>query len=233
MNAEINHHHIAFAPENSLAQQCYEQLQQEIIEGILKPGEKLKVVPLKKRFNIGQSPIREALSRLVAFDLVTFEENKGFRVAAISEADIRDTYATFTRIEKMALCLAIEKGDDSWEALIVSELHKLGILEHRTPAASYAIWAERNYNFHVALISGCNSPLLMKIRRTIYMKFDRYCNISYNLSKEELPRNHARHAELAAAVLARDTKKASSLLTSHINEPLEAVIETLKKNNLI
>ena len=44
---------IRFKTESSLAQQCFEQLQNEIIDGILKPGEKLKVDPIKERFDIG------------------------------------------------------------------------------------------------------------------------------------------------------------------------------------
>ncbi len=233
MNTVTNKKQIVFTSESTLTQRCYEQLQNEIIDGMLKPGEKLKVEPLKKRFSVGQSPIREALSRLIALGLVESEENKGFRVSQISEDDIRDTYATFTRIESMALSLAIEKGDDSWEALIVSELHKLGIVENRSSESSYSLWAERNYNFHVALISGCASPLLLEVRSMVYMKFDRYCQISYQLSKEELPRNHKWHKELAAAVLARDTQKALALLAYHINRPLEEVVQKLKENTLI
>lgn len=224
---------IRFTSENTLAQQCYEQIQNEIIEGILKPGEKLKVGPLKERFSIGQSPVREALSRLAAFGLVDAEENKGFRVSAISEADIRDTYSTFTRIENMALALAIEKGDDVWEASIVATLHTLGLIENTNAFNSYTLWAERNYNFHVALISGCNSPMLLEIRRNIYMKFDRYCRMAYQITKDKLSVNHKEHKKLAEAVLQRDIKKAQALMTYHINGALEDVIKKFHENKLI
>lgn len=223
---------IQFTAESTLAQQCYERLQNEIIEGILKPGEKLKVFPIKERFSIGQSPVREALSRLAAFGLVDVEDNKGFRVATISEADIRDTYATFTNIENMALALAIEKGDDAWEAGIVAQLHQLSLIENNK-STSCALWTERNYNFHVALIAGCNSPTLLEIRRTLYMKFDRYCRMSYHLSKNQLAINNEEHQKLAAAVLKRDTKKAHMLMTSHINGALEDVIKKFHHNKLI
>lgn len=224
---------IKFRLESTLAQQCYEQLQDEIIDGILKPGEKLKVDTIKQRFSIGQSPIREALSRLVAFGLVDVEENRGFRVTKISESDIRDTYAIFTKIENMALELAIKLGDDSWEASIVSELHKLSLVENAKKLNSYDIWAERNYNFHVSLIAGCNSPALLDIRRNLYMKFDRYCRMSYQITKNELHVNHEEHKKLSEAVLQRNIKKAQQLMTNHINGVLEDVIEKFKENKLI
>jgi GntR family transcriptional regulator, carbon starvation induced regulator len=224
---------VKFSSESTLAQQCFEQLQDDIIHGILKPGEKLKVGPITQRFSIGQSPVREALSRLASFGLVDVETNKGFRVSAISEADIRDTYNTFTQIENMALAMAIEKGDDSWESSIVAALHTLGRIETQVTAHPYTMWAERNYNFHVALIAACNSPTLLKIRQYVYIKFDRYCKIAYQLSSHPLSLNHEEHTQLAQTVLARDTKRAQALMTYHINGAIETVIDTVKKNNLI
>ena len=188
---------------------------------------------IKERFNIAQSPVREALSKLAAFGLVEAHENKGFRVSAISEADIRDTYAIFTRIENMALELAIENGDESWQARIVSELYTLSLLEKSSKKLTYPEWAEKNYNFHVALISGCNSPTLLEIRRNLYLKFDRYCRMAYTMTKHQLHVNHEEHTELAQAALNRNKKRAKELMTYHINEALEDVIEYVKKSTLI
>jgi GntR family carbon starvation induced transcriptional regulator len=222
-----------FKTNSTLAQQCYEQLQTDIIDGTLKPGEKLKVERIKERFTVGQSPIREALSRLVASGLVQTEDNKGFRVAKLSETDIRDIYDTFTRVENMALALAMERGDDAWESNIVAALHQLSIIESKQEAVPYALWAERNYNFHVALIAGCKSPTLLEIRRMLYLKFDRYCRMAFNTTKDSLTVNNDEHKKMAELVLKRDFKAVQELMNHHINEPLEEIIQKLKQNNLI
>lgn len=215
-------------PQNTLTQQCYEQLQSDIIDGTLKPGEKLKVEPMKQRFGVGQSPIREALSRLATSGLVTIENNKGFRVTNVSEDNIRDIYSTFIRIENMALELAIEYGDDAWEAAVVSELHKLSLIEQKNNPNSFVAWFKQNYNFHLALISGCNSPALLEIRHMIYQKFDRYCRMAYPIIKDGLITNHQEHQAIVSAALQRDIKKAQELMTHHINGSLEEVIKKLK-----
>ena len=230
---------IIFTSENTLVQQCYEQLQQDIIVGLLRPGEKLKVERLKERFNVGQSPIREALCRLSAFGLVEATENKGFRVAKVSEADIRDTYRTFTDIELMALDLAIKHGDDAWEASVVAALHTLSLVECKEVPIHYATWAERNYNFHVSLILGCNSPLLLEVRRHLYMRFDRYCHMAYKIATENvfttenLLANHEEHKKIASSMLKRDSQAVHRLVSYHINANLEAVIEALRLHALI
>ena len=222
---------VEFTLDSTFAQQCYEQLQLEIIQGICKPGEKLKIEPIKNRFGIGQSPVREALSRLAAFGLVEVEENKGFRVAAISERDIRDTYAVFTEIETLALVWAMERGDEEWETQIVAQLYRLSTVELSASPVSPMLWAQRNYDFHVALISGCNSKTLLEIRRHLYMKFDRYCQMSYR-SNYSAHGNHRAHQELADAVLKRDIIHAKALLCEHINAPLEDIIAEFKQHNL-
>jgi len=224
---------VEFSLESTLAQQCFQQLQTEIIQGILKPGEKLKVEPIKQRFGIGQSPVREALSKLSAFGLVAVEENKGFRVAPVSLADIFDTYETFTAIENMALALAIKRGDDEWEAQIVAQLHKLSNIELAEKQVSLSVWVEQNYNFHLSLISGCKSLTLLEVRHHLYMKFDRYCQMSYQLLKHQLHSNNQAHQELARAVLQRDSKETKKLMTEHINGPLEDVIKEFQKHDLL
>lgn len=224
---------ITFTAESTLVQQCYDKLQQEIMQNILKPGEKLKVQHLMKRFSIGQGPIREALSRLSAFGLAEATENKGFRVARTSEADITDTYNTFTHIENLALELAIKHGNHTWEGSVVAALHTLSLVEREESTEPYATWAERNYNFHVALISGCNSPLLLEIRYRLYMKFDRYCRMAFEVSNRNLPTNHTEHRELAEAVLKKDVALAHKINTHHINANRELIIEKLKSLKLI
>ena len=219
--------------DNTLALQCYDHLHDDIINGKLAPGQKLKIDLLKEQFGIGQSPIREALSRLASSGLVHVLTNKGFCVSEISESDIRDTYRTFFQIESLALKQAIKLGDDAWESNIVGALHRLSLIESKQEPVSYAAWIERNYAFHVALIAGCNSPLLLQIRADVYNRFDRYCRIAFKLLGTELAMNYEEHKNLAAAVINRNAKEALALMEHHIFGPLEEVITVLKENNKV
>lgn len=221
-------------PDGTLVGDCFEQLQDKIVQGIFKPGKKLKIEELKDLLKVGGSPIREALSRLVATGLVEPRDNKGFYVAHISEADIRDVYWTMFQIDMLALQRAMELGDDAWEAGIVAALHQLGLLEKSKPPVEYADWVERNYAFHMALIAGCKSPLLLQIRAEVYNRFDRYCRISFSLASADatfrsLELNHQEHHDIAQAVIARDAKRVYDLVHYHTFGSLEDVIKQLKE----
>ena len=89
----MNEHH-------TLTSKYYEGLQNDIIEGVLPPGEKLTIAKLKKRYGVGPTPLREALSRLLDTGLVTVVDNRGFYVRQVSEDDIRDIYKTFSLIRQ-------------------------------------------------------------------------------------------------------------------------------------
>jgi len=68
-------------PAGTLASSVYDRLRGDILSGSLPPGEKLRTEALRSRYEVGNSPIREALNRLSADGLVTREDQKGFRVA--------------------------------------------------------------------------------------------------------------------------------------------------------
>lgn len=198
----------------SLTHTCYERLKTAIMNGHHQPGEPLKIHILKTHYDMGGSPIREALSRLVTTGFVTHEGKTGFKVAGVSESDKRDTYQTFYHIESLALTQAIALGDDAWEANIMSTLHALSKIENQ-PADSvdYETWQQRNNDFHRALISGCNSPTLLKFRDQAYLLMERYMRLNFS---GDLNLNHAEHAELAECVLNRQTVKACGLTKHHV-----------------
>lgn len=217
------------ATEQTLANFCYKKLKEAIIRGEFKPGEKLRIAKLKSYLNIGPTPIREALSHLASSGLIGNESNKGFFVKNVSEDEVRDIYATFNKIELLALNQAIELGDSSWEANILGSLHKLSVVEKRPPPVDSESWLLLNYEFHYSLISACNSPCLLKVREDIYQLFDRYCHLSVLINEDTLLLNHNDHCEIARAVISRDKSKAFQLTTLHLENSLNQVIKALKK----
>ncbi len=64
----------------------YRWLKNDIIRGNFQPDEKLRMSLLTSRYALGVGPLREALSQLVAERLVTVVNQKGYRVASMSEA---------------------------------------------------------------------------------------------------------------------------------------------------
>src|SRR5947207_8644017 len=76
--------------KETLASLVYDRLRQDIITVAIEPGEKLHIRSLCDRFNVGLSPVREALSRLSTEGLVAQSDHRGFAVKPMSEDDLVD-----------------------------------------------------------------------------------------------------------------------------------------------
>ena len=75
----------------------YRWLKNDIIRGVYQPDEKLRMSLLTSRYGLGVGPLREALSQLVAERLVTVVNQKGYRVAPMSEQELLDIFAARAR----------------------------------------------------------------------------------------------------------------------------------------
>ncbi|SEQ13932.1 transcriptional regulator, GntR family [Amphritea atlantica] len=203
-------------------------LKQDILTGYFKPGEKLKMPRLKERYQVGVSPLREALSQLLIEQLVVVENQRGFKVHPVSREEMRDIYATRAEIEALCIGLAVERGDDEWEAGILAAahtMHKFGDMVDKDPQE----WERRHQAFHTAIAQGCNSPTLLQVRRSLYEKASRYRNLwlKKNMANSNVfDANQKEHQQLIDALLAGDGEQARELIRQHLLSPSRALEKT-------
>ena len=69
-----------------------EVIRQDILLGKLTPGQKLVVADLKEHYQVGASPIREALVQLSWKKYVKFAPQKGCWVAPVSVEELTDLF---------------------------------------------------------------------------------------------------------------------------------------------
>jgi DNA-binding GntR family transcriptional regulator len=202
---------------STLVDLAISKLRQDILTGVFAPGSKLRIEELRKSYDIGASPLREALSRLVSNGLVTAQGQKGFRVAPVSKADIRDITNTRKLLERAALSESLQNGDADWKARVVAAHDRLE-KEHdallSTSGASADGWEEANKEFHEALVSACNSKWLLNFRQVIYDQAMRYRRLVV-LDEEQERGAHEEHQQMVRAAVARDIEKSCQLADAH------------------
>lgn len=209
----------------TLVEGAYQRLRRDIIEGVHAPGEKLRVEHLKDQYDVGAGTLREALLLLVTDALVVTQGQRGFRVAPISITDFEDITRTRVLLETEALRQSITLGGDDWEASVVAAFHRLSRAEEKLAdhdPGTTEEWEKRNRAFHEALISASPSRWIRHFQNILYQQSERYRRIS--LFRQPIERDiHAEHQALFDATLARDTTRATSILTEHILRTLDAV----------
>ncbi|HEY6075227.1 MAG TPA: GntR family transcriptional regulator, partial [Gaiella sp.] len=85
------------------------ELEDEIVSGVIPPGTVLRQETLSERFEVSRTPVREALRRLAALGLVSFEPNRGVRVRSISAHELREAFLVRAELEALATEVATPK----------------------------------------------------------------------------------------------------------------------------
>lgn len=210
-------------------------LGRDIVRGVFEPMERLKIEHLSQFYRIGHSPVREAILLMSSSGLVIHEHQKGHRVAPVSLADYDDLLNVYMRVYRLALAMAMEVGNDQWEEHVVLQLHRSAkvkkVLLDGDPQAR-ELWQRAYGQFHRALLSGCASPLLLKINGDLGARLERYVNLFGDLDSDRERDHHSEHRRIVDAVLARDTEKVRTLFDDYFATaaPIrKSIVETLKR----
>jgi len=214
----------------TLTEQAASFLQRDVLSGALHPGTKLVIADLVERYGIGATPVREGLSRLVTQGFVKAIGQRGFRVTAVSEDDLRDITAVRQLVEVEALRLSIANGDDEWESNIVAALHKIQLFTRKGEEIfreGAADFDEVHRGFHTALLAACGSPRLLELHENLYDQAYRYRRLMM-VRHEGRASFYEGHRALAEVVLQRDTAFACKLLADHLQSTFSYVYPTAK-----
>lgn len=208
------------AGPESMTSRAYSRLRQDIISGTLKPGQKLKIEELRVQYDVGTSPIREALSLLTSDQFVERLDQRGFKVASVSVQEFDELLKTRCWLEEMALRESIAGGSSSWEERVVLANYRLSRIPRSESSAQFVSnseWEVAHKQFHMTLISECGSSMLLKFCDQLYDQNVRYRQLS---GKAAYPKRNVaeEHNAICDAVLSRDGELACALLVSHYNQ---------------
>lgn len=194
------------------ASRIYETLRQDLLNGRFSAGERLSITLLRDTYQVGLSPLREALNRLAAYGLLRQENQRGFRVLELSRSELADITEMRRQLEGMALELAIKHGDAEWESQLLAASHRLARTGAHTPVGEWELLHSR---FHNALVAPCGSVWLLRFISQLHDQFDRYRRVAPR-AQELRHELDAQHQQLVDLALERDARRARALIEEHI-----------------
>ncbi|MEN2271232.1 GntR family transcriptional regulator [Vibrio diabolicus] len=157
----------------TLTDKVSKMIRQDILDGVLKPGQKLVVAELKEKYNVGASPIREALVQLSWSKYVKLEPQKGCWVAPVCKDELNDLYESLQMVSACLLNKAIVIGDENWELDVLTAYHKLS-RSKSGESFCWKEWEERHNQFLTALFEGAGSANMFGFFRDLLTQIKRY-----------------------------------------------------------
>jgi DNA-binding GntR family transcriptional regulator len=204
----------------------FERLREDILEGRFAPGEKLRIESLEARYQVGASPIREALNRLTAVRLVEQVERRGFRVATLSSEDLRDLVRSRQLLNEVVVRESLLSGDQGWEDALVLAYHRMW----RCPMTladghTNREWELLHRRFHAALIAACASRWLIEFHELLFDSADRHRRL--NVSHLDPEHTRLEHRDIMEAAVSRNVPLTIRLL----NESMQTLVTRQRESS--
>ena len=213
----------------TLTEAVYAQLRSDILWGRLSAGVPLRSDDLRAKYNVGISPLREALNRLIGDGLVVASGQRGFRVPPLTIEDVDDISSARIVIECAALARSIDRGSVAWETNVFTSLRRLKEITPQKLGRGAQVWAARHKEFHFALLSMCGSPSLLKVAGMLFDQAERYRNLDIANAMAAGRNRLPEHDDIAHAAISRDKKTATRLLAEHYRKTSRFIVEHLQE----
>lgn len=196
-----------------------ERIEQQVRRGLLRgdypPGAWLRQDDLAAELGVSKIPVREALQRLAAASLVTFEPNRGALVRELTSADAEEIFALRQAIELKLLRRAV--GRHTTVDLATAEL---ALTSNSLPLT------EANWLFHRALYLAAGWPRALATVETLHTAVAPYV-LLYTSSLGGAEHSDAEHRELLESCRAADTRSATRILGVHLRSAAETLAHSL------
>ena len=200
----------------ALYEEVAEQLRQRIFRRELEPGSWIDELKIAEEFGISRTPLREALKVLAAEGLVTMKLRRGAYVTEVSDKDLRDVYHLLSLLESDAAGVVAARATDA-------QLQELQTL-HRDLAAAVADrdrFFALNERFHMRLLELADNrwrnQMVADLRKV--MKLNRHNSL---LKQGRIAESLQEHAQILAALEARDAEAAVQATRAHFEQGLAA-----------
>lgn len=207
--------------QRSLVDVTYEEVQKRIINGALGVGERIVIDALAREFGTSLIPIREALARLHAERLVSFEPNKGYRVAAPPDlSELAQLFDARLMLETGALRHSSPAGLSG----AINELERInGLIANGRYGRSfdgYIEFVKLNAQFHLTIVKLCANPFILDA----YDRLGYHQRILQTLNGRGVPdidQIVIEHEAIIAALVSGSIEQACKALAVHILDAAE------------
>lgn len=222
--------------ESTKADEIALELEEAIVSGDIPPGAVLRQEGLSSRFGVSRTPIREALRRVAALGLVSFEPNRGVRVRSLAPEALYEAFLVRAELESLATELAAAKRTDD-------DLAELERAEQRFARATERLrempagerreltrdWVEANHAFHDVVYRVADVPMVERMAKSARRTFAG--SAVWNAGRVDVGElfavNVRQHRAIREAIAAGSAAGARALAREHVLSSfrlLEAVL---------
>ena len=197
---------------HSLHESLVAPLREMILQGELRPGEKVPEEQLCERFGVSRTPIREALKVLAAEGVLQILPHRGAIVARITEGQIEELFPIMASLERLAGALACARATDADIARVRALHDKMMECFENGDEVDYL---KHNRLIHESFFEIAGNVTLSAFYQQILTRIHA-CRFVVRKSREHWANAVSEHCEMIEALEARDGVRLATLLEIHV-----------------
>ncbi len=203
----------------------YRIIKEKVILFKIRPEERVNESELSVTLGVSRTPLREALYRLVAENMLTVIPNKGFYGRKLVSQEVFDLYELRKMLEKSAIELSLQRAKDESISNLRQDWASV-MQEAETRSNLELVKDDEDFHYQLALLSGnkeiANSLASVNER----IRFFRWVDLEEH--RTELAELHEDHFDILDALASRDAGKCDALIHKHISQRMEDIIAFIK-----
>lgn len=205
------------------ADHAYRLIRDEILSGRRAGGEWLREGELADSIGVSRTPVREALRRLTAEGLLSYERHRGVQVKSWDIADLDEIFSLRMVLEPWGCSLAAERATVDVDRLEELACAMDALVTDGQPTDLDEL-TDLNNRFHRAILEGAGNNRLATVLGSV-VQLPIVWRTFAHYRPDALRRSLAHHHELIAALRARDADWAQSVMCSHIKSAWHSIRE--------
>jgi DNA-binding GntR family transcriptional regulator len=208
-----------------------DQIENEIADGRLLPGDRLDEVSLAARYGVSRTPIREALHSLAASGLVEVRPHRGAIVVDIGPDRLLEMFEVMAELEAMCARHAARRMTDADHRELIAAHEACGNAQQAGDCDRYYY---ENARFHLGIYNSSHNSFLADQARGLHRRLQPYRRLQVRV-RNRLAVSYREHGEVLDAIAAGNGELAAAKLRAHVLvqgerfTDLVASIRTLKR----
>lgn len=206
-------------PRPNISSELANRLRDMIFDGDLLAGTRINEVHLAMQLGVSRTPLREALTMLVAEEALDSVPRRGFFVRQLSREEFEDIYPIRALLDPEALRLS---GIPSPEGF--ARLEKLN--QKIRAAKNHKLRASLDDDWHLELISNCQNQVMLDLIKLFMRRFRRY-GLAFLRDQKLIATVNAEHQEILQALRRGDMDGAREWLRKNLTSDKNPILEWL------
>ena len=212
--------------KSNLGPKVADLLRNAILQGELKPGERLNETLISFKLGISKSPIREAVRILESENLVETHDRRGTFIRELSVKEIEETYVVMKLINVAAARLAATNMNEKRKNELASILKQMEKISKNDDIQKVKPLSMR---WHTFIIKASENSLLLRIHNNLLLQQERFRIKGGRYEANEIQNIVSEHIAISKALLKQDANEAESLMINHVENARQRVLNALKK----